>query len=100
MKDQPTVNVGTPGHCDHGTAVVSPVERRVIRHYSVEFTEAHEPRGIATACMRGCMCCGMALTGMGGPGDYICKDCLDKMRMGVMAEALYLLRREHEANAV
>ncbi len=70
-----------------------------MRHYSVQFTEAHEPRGIATACMRGCMCCGMTLTGMGGPGDYICEECLGKMRSGEMGEAVYLLRRHSESNS-
>lgn len=76
------------------------VERRVIRHYAVQLKEAHEPRGLATACMRDCMCCGRVLSGMGGPGDYVCQECLNKMRSGEMAEALYLLARQHETDAV
>lgn len=61
------------------------------RYYSVKLTEALEPIGIATAAIRSCMCCGIALSGMGGGGDFLCQDCLDKMRNGEMQEALYLL---------
>lgn len=69
-----------------------------MRYFHVSFREAHDPRGIASACMRGCMCCGIALSGMGGPGDYVCQECLDKMCNGDMAEAIYLLARKREAN--
>jgi hypothetical protein len=31
---------------------------------------------------------------MGGGGDYICIDCLDKMREGEMSRAIYLLEKE------
>ncbi len=42
--------------------------------------------------MVGCMCCGVSVSGMGGPGGYvICQDCLDKMRNGEMAEAVHSL---------
>lgn len=81
-------------------AVAGPIERRVMRHYAVQLTEAHEPRGVATANIRGCMCCGMAICGMGGGGNYLCQYCLDKMHRGEMAEALYLLARQREKDAV
>lgn len=76
------------------------VERLVIRHFRVTLEEAHEPKGIATAAIRSCMCCGTVLTGMGGGGNYLCQDCLNKMHTGEMAEALYLLTRQREADAV
>ena len=78
----------------------APVERRVMRHYTVQLTETHEPRGVATASIRGCMCCGTAICGMGGGGNYLCQGCLDKMHNGEMAEALYLLARHREKDAV
>lgn len=80
-------------------AVAAPVERRVMRHYAVHLTEAYEPRGVATACIRGCMCCGIAICGMGGGGNFLCQNCIDKMHNGEMAEALYLLGKQREANA-
>ena len=69
---------------------------KVIRHFKVKFEEAHEPKGIATAAIRSCMCCGRVICGMGGGGEYICIDCLDKMHKGDMAEALYLLARDRD----
>lgn len=81
-------------------AVAGPVERRVIRHYAVQLTESHEPRGVATACTRGCMCCGIVICGMGGGGRFLCQDCLNKMHNGEMAEALYLLGKQREAGVV
>jgi hypothetical protein len=66
----------------------------------VKLFEAHEPKGIATAAIRGCMCCGMAICGMGGGGRYLCQDCLDKMDNGEMSEALYLLGRQRESSDV
>ena len=52
----------------------------VTRHFKVRLEEAYEPKGDATASIRSCMCCGLSICGMGGGGDYICIDCLDKMR--------------------
>lgn len=67
-----------------------------MRHYFVELREAKQPLGITTSAIRGCMCCGSVLSGMGGGGDFLCQDCLDKMRTGEMAEAIYLLHRQRE----
>jgi hypothetical protein len=76
------------------TAPSAPVEPRVMRHFKVILAESHEPKGVATAAIRGCMCCLMSICGMGGGGDYICIDCLDKMREGEMSRAIYLLEKE------
>lgn len=72
----------------------APAPRRVMRHFKVILEEAHEPKGVAAAAIRGCMCCLMSICGMGGGGDYICIDCLDKMREGEMSRAIYLLEKE------
>lgn len=78
----------------------SGVQRRVIRHFRVVLEEAKEPTGYSTAAIRGCMCCGTMICGMGGGGDYLCQDCLKKMQTGEMAEALYLLARSREGDGV
>ena len=61
---------------------------KVIRHFKVKFEEAYEPKGIATAAIRSCMCCGRIICGMGGGGDYICVDCLEKISSGEMLRTL------------
>ncbi len=67
-----------------------------VRYYSVTFKEVGRGQTAGSACPRGCMCCGQLLSGVGGPGDYICGECLSKMRNDDMHEAVYLLKRERD----
>lgn len=71
-------------------------KRGTVRHFRVNLVEAFEPMGMATAAIRGCMCCQMAICGMGGGGDYICSPCLDKIMNGEMSRAIFLLEKEKQ----
>ncbi len=64
------------------------------QYYSVDFKEVKRRHGAGSASPCGCMCCGATLSGTGGPGDYICIDCITNMRNGKMADDLYLRERE------
>jgi hypothetical protein len=63
------------------------------RYFQVTMEEAKEPAGIASASARGCMCCGKVLSGMGGPGHWLCFDCLSSMELGDVASDLWQLER-------
>jgi hypothetical protein len=43
-------------------------------YFRVTLEEAKDPVGMASASMRGCMCCGRDLSSMGGPGYWLCFD--------------------------
>ncbi len=64
-----------------------------MKYFSVKFQEAEKPKGIASACCRTCMVCHRILSGMGGPGNWICEDCLEKIQSGYFEEAMYLIEQ-------
>ncbi len=66
------------------------------QYYSVDFKEVKRRYGAGSASPCGCMCCGEMLSGMGGPGDYICGDCIAKMRNGDIGAAIRLIDRMKE----
>lgn len=59
-------------------------------HYLI--TEAENPTGMQTASCRSCIACGQGLTACGGPGDFLCRDCLDALRRGCWKGNLRKLR--------
>jgi len=71
-----------------------------MQHFSVKLSPVECPTGYANASIRGCMCCGNILCGMGGSGLYLCKDCFDKMQSGDITDALNLLQRKRESGAL
>lgn len=61
-------------------------------YYTVHLEEiAPGPISKATLAMRQCMCCGTPLTATGGPGDFLCDPCVERMRSGEMQRAMYFL---------
>lgn len=65
-------------------------------YFSVDLDQAKPPVGISSAMSRGCLCCGKTLASMGGPGYWLCKDCLDKMEIGIVSMALHEYEENHE----
>jgi hypothetical protein len=61
-----------------------------MKHFAVTLTLVECPQGWASASTQACMCCGRVLCGMGGGGNYLCEDCLCKMRTGEVANAMRL----------
>ena len=65
-------------------------------YYRVTFKEASKPKGMATAAMVDCICCGEILGGSGGGSDHICKDCYHIIQSGLARNYFRTLRHVAE----
>jgi hypothetical protein len=61
----------------------SRTEAAIIRRYKVEFSPL-EKGGLQTCKPCSCICCGDAISGGGGGGEYICDRCHEIMRGRVL----------------
>ena len=61
-------------------------------HGGLKYTPAKTPRGITTAAIRGCCACGGMISGMGGGGIFIHKECWNLLVDGHMMQDFQLMK--------